>query len=114
MAQKPHIQIYAMEYIDKLVIALPMHDPVFISKLSMHKLLPGDTDNHLKALSTPAEKSSYFLNYVIKPALEIDDSSGFNKLLSVMEHCGYGHVEKLACEIKSKIDKASGVGSGMM
>ena len=117
MAQKPQIQIhqkYAMEYIDKLVTVLPMDDPVFIAKLSKHRLLPSDTDSHLKALSTRAEKSSYFLDHVIKPALDIRDSSGFVKLLSVMEDCGYDHVENLACEIKFKIDKASNVGSGMM
>ena len=117
MAQKPQIQIYqkyAMEYNDKLVIVLPMDDPVFISKLSTHNLLPGDIDNHLKALSTSAEKSSYFLNHVIKPALDVGNSSGFDKLLFVMENCGYDHVENLACEIKFKINKASNVGSGMM
>ena len=117
MAQKSQIKIYqkyAIEYIDKLVTALPMDDPLFIAKLSKHRLLPSDTDSHLKALLTQAEKSSYFLDHVIKPALEIGDSSGFDKLLSVMEHCGYDHVEKLACEIKFKIDKASDVGSGMV
>ena len=112
MAQKkPQIQIY-MEYNDKLVIVLPMDNPVFISKLSTYKLLPSDTKSHLEALSTPAKKSSYFLDHMIKPALDIGDSSGFDKLLSVMEHCGHDHVEKLACEIKSKI--TSDIGSGMV
>ena len=115
MAQKPQIQIYqkyVMEYNVKLVIVLPMDDPVFVAKLSKHKLLPSDTNSQLEALPTQANKASYFLSHVIKPALAIDDSSSFDKLLYVMEHCGYDHVEKLACEIKSEIDKASDIEPG--
>ena len=50
---------------------------------------------------------------MIKPALDIDDTSSFDNLLSVMEHCGYAYVEKLACEIKSEIDEANEVEEGM-
>ena len=117
MAHKPQIQIYqeyAMQYNDKLVMVLPMDDPVFIARLTKHKLLPSDTNSQLKALPTRADKASYFLNHVIKPALDIDDSSSFDKLLFVMEQCGFDHVEKLAHEIKSKIDKTSDIGPGMM
>ena len=102
MAGKPPLRVYE-EYIEKLVKCLPMDDTLFITKLSTSKLLPGDTNDQLKALLTQAAKASYFLDHVIKPALDIDGTSSFDDLLSVMEHCGYDHVEKLACKIKSQM-----------
>jgi len=98
-AHKQNLKIFN-KYTEKLIKCLPMNDVCFIAKLSNHKLLPGDTKDQLKAKPTPAEKASYFLDNVIKPALDIDDTSSFDSLLSVMEHCGYTHVEKLAREIK--------------
>ena len=118
MAQKPQIQVhkkYAVKYTDKLVACLPMDDAHFIAKLSKHKLLPSDTYNKIEALQTEADKASYFLNHVIRRALDIGDTSSFDSLLSVMECCGHDCVEKLASKIKSKIDKAGGnIGPGMM
>ena len=88
---------------EKLVKCLPMDDTLFIAKLSNCELLPGDTHDQLKALPTQPAKALYFLNHVIKPALDIDDASSFDDLLSVMDQCGYAHVKKLACKIKSEI-----------
>ena len=93
-----------VNYIDKLVKCLPMDDILFITKLSTQQLLPGDTEDKIKALSTPANKASYFLNHVIKPALDIDDTSGFRKLLSVMQECDYEHVKKLSSQISDDIN----------
>ena len=104
MAQKSHMEVYK-KYSKKLVTCLPMNDNLFITELSTFGLVPGDTEGQLRGLATPAAKASYLLNHVIKPALGIDDTSSFDNLLLVMEQCGYDHVEKLACEIKSKIDK---------
>ena len=101
------------KYVEKLINCLPMEDILFITKLFKHKLLPGDTDNQLKALPTQAARALYFLNHVIKPTLDFDDTSSFDNLLSVMEHCGYDHVEKLAGEIKSEFDKESDFEAGM-
>jgi len=101
LAQKPKLEVFK-KYAERLIKCLPMNDVHFIAMLSNHKLLPGDTNNQLNAKPTPAEKASYFLNNVIKPALDIDDTSSFDNLLSVMKHCGYDHVEKLAHKIKSE------------
>ena len=106
MTEEPPPTAYE-KYVDKLVKCLPMDDAVFITELTKCKLLPGDTSSQLEALPTQAKKALYFLNHVIKPALDIEDISNFEHLLSVMEHCGYPHVEKLACEIKSEIDKGN-------
>ena len=86
-------------YVDKLVKCLPMDDSHFIANLSAKQLLPGDTENKLKPLHTQSEKASYFLSHVIKPAFDIDDISGFGQLVSIMQTCGYDHVQRLSCQI---------------
>ena len=112
MARKSPLTAYE-EHVEKLVKCLPMDDTLFITKLSACKLLPGDTHSQLKTLPTRVDKASYFLDHVIKPALDIDDTSSFDDLLSVMEDCGYAHVEKLACKIKSAMNKRSKIEPGM-
>ena len=94
-------------HIKKLVKCLPMVDTHFITTLSAEKLLPGDTKDKIETLSTQADKASYFLNHVINPALEIDDISDFEKLLTIMQNCGYNHVQKLANTIKLEIDNSN-------
>ena len=91
-----------------------MDDTVFVANLSNYKLLPGDTNSQLKALPTQANKASYFLDHMIKPTLDINDTSNFDILLSVMEHCDYEALKNLACEIKSELDKESEIEPGMM
>ena len=91
-------------HVEKLVKCLPMDDAHFITMLSAQKLLPGDTESKIKSFPTQAEKALYFLSHVIKPALEIDDISDFENLLTIMLKCGYNHVQKLAGTIKFKIE----------
>ena len=67
-------QVKAYEnYVEKLVKCLPMDDTLFIVSLSKHQLLPGNTSNKIETLPTQADKVLYFLNHVIKPALDIED-----------------------------------------
>ena len=108
-----HLKTY-YNYVEKLVKCLPMNDASFVTKLSQQGLLPGDTQNEISTLSTPVKKATYFLDNVIKPALEIDDSSNFEDLLSVMENCDYNHVKKLSRNIKSEIDQQISHKSGVM
>ena len=93
-------------HVEKLVKCLPMDDAHFITALSAQKLLPGDNENKIKNLSTPAEKASYFLSHVIRPALDIDDTSDFEKLLTIMHNSDYNRVQKLASTIKLEIDNS--------
>ena len=106
VAKMSQIKVKAIyvNYVNKLVMCLPMDDTHFITKLSSQQLLPGDTESKIKALPTQADKASYFLSHVIKPALDIDDISGFNKFLSVMQECEYNHVQKLSNEIRDEIN----------
>ena len=106
-----HMEAYD-NYVEKLMKCLPMDDTHFIIKLSTQKLLPGNTQNKIETLSTQADKASYFLNHIIKPALEISETCTFHKLLSVMEDCGYVYVENLSHKIKSEIDKQTEQTSG--
>ena len=108
-----HKEVYN-RYSENLIKCLPMNDTLFIAKLSTYKLIPGDTSDQLKVLPTKAAKASYFLDNVIKPALDIDDTSSFDDLLSAMEQCDYVYVEKLSSKIKSEIDKANDIEPGKM
>jgi len=101
MAQA-HKQVYG-KYIEKLVVALPMNDVLFITKLSAKGLLPGDNRGQIDSLDTPAQKSSYLLYNLIKPSLNIGDVTSFDALLDVMEDCEYQYIQKLAAEIKAEI-----------
>ena len=96
------VKIYD-KYVNKLVKSLPMDDTCFIATLSAKGLLPGNNESVIIELSTPAEKAAYFLSHVIKPALDIDDCYDFNILLSIMQDCGYHHVQNLCCNIQSDI-----------
>ena len=104
VAKMSQIKTIYVNYVNKLVKCLPMDDTHFITNLSSQQLLPGDTESKIKALSTQADKASYFLSHVIKPALDIDDISGFNKFLSVMQECEYDYVQKLSDKIRDDIN----------
>ena len=101
------------KYSEDMVKCLPMNDTLFIAKLSTFNLLPGNTNNQLQALPTQADKAVHLLNNVIKPALDTNDTTSFESLLSVMEQCGYDHVKRIACIMKSQISKGSNMGLGM-
>ena len=98
-------QVYA-GYELQLVKCLPMNDQLFITELSANSLLPGNMEATITSLLTPVNKSSHFLSNIIKPALDIDYTDSFDKLLVIMEGCGYPHVQALAVEIKTEITKS--------
>lgn len=96
-------------YTENLEKCLPMNDDHFIANLSARQLIPGDTGDKIKQLSTRSDKATYFLNHVIKPALVSDDTSDyFKKLLSVMQNCAYDYVQQLSCEIKHDMNIRTG------
>lgn len=102
---KAYKKVYT-KYMEKLVKCLPMSDVLFVTKLSTKNLLPGNMQSKISSLPTPADRSSYFLSHVIKPSLDIDITSSFDTLLSVMLNCEYEHVQTLATQIKDEIAKA--------
>ena len=94
-----------MKYIDKLIKALPMNDIRFTTQLASNGILPPGVASHIEALSTSPDKADHFLKNAIKTSLDIDETDEFNKLITVMEKCGYSHVERMANKMKSDLDK---------
>ena len=99
-----HKKVYE-KYIEKLVKALPMDDVTFTTQLSSNSILPDNVDSHIQSLSTPFNKAEYFLKKVIKSSLDIDETTEFENLITVLEKCGYSHVERLANKMKADLEK---------
>ena len=101
-------KIYQKYYVE-LVRCLPMDDVIFIGELFKNELLPSDLKAKLKSLSTSKEKAAKFLDDVIEPALNAENSNGemYFTLLSVMKESEYDTVKKLAEAIISELDHRS-------
>ena len=101
-----HMKVYKA-YMDKLVKALPMDDITFTTNLAKHGILPDGVAAHIKSLPTQSVKADYFLNNIIKPSLDIDETFEFENLLAIMARCGYSHVERMANKMKRDLDTES-------
>ena len=99
-----HIKVYK-KYMEKLVTVLPMDDVLFTTKLSANNILPGAIGAFMKSLPTQPNKADYYLNNVIKSSLDIGETRELETLITVMNKCGYPHVERLAKAMKSDLDK---------
>ena len=99
-----HMKVYE-DYEAKLVRVLPMNDVTFITQLSHNKILPDNVEAHIKSLPTQSDKADYYLTKNIESSLDIGETEEFNNLITVMEKCGYPHVERLAKAMKSDLDK---------
>ena len=104
-------KVYQKYYVE-LVCCLPMDDVVFIGELFKNELLPSDLKAKLKSssTSTPKEKAAKFLDDVIEPALNAENSNNgemYFTLLSVMKESEYDTVKKLAETIISELDHRS-------
>ena len=86
---------------------MPMDDITFTTQLSKNEILPHSVAAHIKSLPTPLDKADHFLKNVIEPSLDIDETCELDKLLAVMENCGYPHVERMANKMKSDLDMES-------
>ena len=99
-----HLKVY-MKHIENLVKALPMDDVKFITQLTSNGILPDSVAAHIESLPTQSDKADYYLKKVIKPALDINETAEFKKLITVMEKCGYSHVKTMANKMKSDLEK---------
>ena len=89
------------QYYTALVYSLPIKDSDFINGLFRHGLVHEDLKIKLESLTEHDERSSYFLDNVIKPALADGNNRCFVSLLTVMNSSKYDNVKNLA----EKIDK---------
>ena len=96
------MEVYEL-YIDKLLKVLPMNDVTFTTQLSKNKLLPDSVGAHIKSLPTSSDKADYFLKSVVKSSLSIDETEELNNLITVMDKCGYPHIERLADKMRSHL-----------
>ena len=102
MAKRSAMELFEQNY-TALVFSLPMKDTDFIDDLLKHDLLPGDLKIRLESLSVLNERSSYFLDNVIKPRLAVDNRRCFVSLLTVMKCNKHGNVQDLAKKIEKEL-----------
>ena len=96
------------EYHLKLVQALPMDDPIFISWLFKNDLLPGNSKGEINASThSSANKATMFLNTVIQPSIEVNNGKMFKDLLKVMKDFGDSTLKSLAETISRALNQIS-------
>jgi len=89
------------EFYTKLLKILPTSN--LASELYCHKLLSSNHKTAIDGLSANKDKAAYFLDRVIKPALEIGYTELFDETLRLMETSDDSAVVFVAEEIKRKI-----------
>ena len=90
-------------YYTVLVYLLPIKDADFMDELLKHNLLPGGVKSKLESLTILNERSSYFLDNVIKPELAVGNSRCFVTLLTVMKCNKHDNVKELAKKIEKEL-----------
>ena len=86
------------KFYPKLLKVLPINS--MLTEFYSHGLLPGDHKANIDALDTQKRKAEYFLDYVIKPGLEVGYTGQFDKMLKVMETNDDPAVKFVAEEIR--------------
>ena len=102
MAKKSAAELFEHYYMG-LVYSLPMKDADFMYELLKHDLLPEDVKCKLELLTVHSERSSYFLDNVIKPGLEVGNTRSFVSLLTVMKCNKYDNIKDLATKIEKEL-----------
>ena len=103
MAKRSALDLFEYYY-QALIFSLPMKDDSFVEDLTKYDLLTGGFKAKLEALSINRERSSYFLDNIIKAGLAVGDKTCFVNLLTVMDNCKYDNVKDLAKQIESEYD----------
>jgi len=91
-----------IQFAPQLLEVMPMGDAIFISRLFAADLLPGNLKAEIKSLPTSADKADYFLDHMIFPNLN-NDNTNLRKLLTVMEKSNNVAVKNVATEVKRAI-----------
>ena len=91
-------------YYPKLVRLLPMNDECFMSDLYGKSLLPGDLKADIESLPTSTKRASKFLDNVIKPSVENNDSRKLHILLNLMKENDDISIKELADKIRISLD----------
>ena len=102
MAKRSAAELFEQYYLC-LVFSLPIKDTDFMDELFKHDLLPGDLKIKLESLTVHNERSSYFLDNVIKPGLAVGNNKGFISLLAVMKNNKHDNVKDLAKKMENEL-----------
>ena len=82
-----------------------MKDNDFMKDLFKHdQLIPEDLKHKLENYSDRKDRTSYFLDNVIKAGLAVNDKKYFANLLTVMNNSKYDNVKDLAKQIELEYD----------
>jgi len=90
------------QFVPELLQMLPMNDTVFIAKLIIAGLLPGNLKTTMKLLPTAADKADYFLDEVIFPDLDVG-ARKLNCLLKIMKETEDPYLITVASKIESSL-----------
>ena len=91
------------QYNQGLIACLPMKNIAFLEALKGKNVLSDTLRNSLEQFSNTSERSSYFLENVIKEGFDRGDDSCFTILLAAMKESSYDNVKDLALEIQNKL-----------
>ena len=96
-------------YNQELVTCLPMKDDTFLKVLKGKGLLPDDVRESLEEIDNTTERTSNFLEKIIKTGFDDDkdSSSHFTNLLAAMIESSHDDVKDLALEIQTKLGMRS-------
>ena len=102
MARRSSTEVFE-RYYTTLCFLLPIKDTDFIDELHKHDLLPGDLKIKLESQTECNERSSFFLDYVIKSELAVGKGRCFGSLLTVMKNSKHENVQDLAKKIEKEL-----------
>ena len=85
-----------------------MKDRKFLEVLKRNMLLPDKVKNSLEQMDRAIERSSYFLEKIVKAGFDKGDNSCLTNLLAAMIESNYDNVKDLGIEIQSKLSKEGG------
>ena len=91
------------KYNDGFIQCLPMNDSSFIDILIKKGLLSDDVKSSIDQLNTSTEKSSYFIECVIKKQFDNGNNSSFTNLLDAMKESNHAVVKDLALQIQRSL-----------
>ena len=103
---KPTTSLEVLKYhYPELLRLLPMEDNIFIGELFKYNLLPHNLKADINSLSTRADKVTKFLDSVIIPSVDNQNSKNFSILLQVMMNNNDNAVKQLAGTIISNLNQ---------
>ena len=100
--KRPAAELFE-HYYNVLVHLLPMKDTDFMDELHKHNLLQGDMKITLESLTIVNERSSYFLDNVLKCDLAHDRKKSFISLLTIMKNNKHVNIKELAEKIENEL-----------